>query len=65
MPLTATLMLVMLATVLVLISGIVLMAIGGKFNKKYANKLMTARIVLQAAALLVLGIFYFLHHPMP
>lgn len=50
----------MLATVIVLISGIVLMAMGGKLNKKYGNKLMVARISLQALAVILLGLTYFL-----
>lgn len=50
----------MFATVAVLIAGLVLMAIGGKVNKKYANKLMTARVILQAAAIILLGILFFM-----
>jgi hypothetical protein len=41
----------MLATLAALIMGVFGMARGGKFNKKYGNKLMRARIFLQAAAL--------------
>ena len=44
----------MLATVAVLVSGIVLMARGGEANKKYGNKMMVARVALQGGALLVL-----------
>lgn len=58
----ATLFLLMLATVLVLVSGIVLMAIGGKANTKYGNKLMVARVVLQAASIILLAILYFAYH---
>ncbi|MBI1326765.1 MAG: twin transmembrane helix small protein [Alphaproteobacteria bacterium] len=35
----------------VLILGIISMAKGGEFNKKYGNKLMQARVVLQGVAL--------------
>lgn len=42
------------ATVLVLVSGILLMARGGEANRKYGNKLMVARVGFQGAALLVL-----------
>ena len=43
----------MLATVVVLVTGIVLMARGGEANAKYGNKLMVARVALQGAALVV------------
>lgn len=44
---------------LVLIIGIVSMAIGGKFNKKFSSKLMTLRVFFQAIAILLLFIIYF------
>lgn len=37
----------------VLIIGIISMAKGGEFNKKYGNKLMQARVVLQGFALVL------------
>ncbi len=43
----------MLATVVVLVTGIVLMARGGEANAKYGNKLMVARVAFQGAALVV------------
>lgn len=46
----------MIATLLVLVTGIVLMARGGDTNRKYGNKLMVARVGLQGAALLVLAV---------
>lgn len=49
----ALLMVLMLATVVVLVSGVVLMAKGGEANRKYGNKLMVARVAFQGAALLV------------
>jgi hypothetical protein len=45
------LVLLMLATAGVLVTGIVLMARGGAANQKYGNKLMVARVALQGAAL--------------
>ncbi len=42
----------MLITLGVLFTGLIAMARGGEFNDKYANKLMRARIVAQAVALL-------------
>ena len=49
----------MIATLAVLVTGITLMAFGGKLNKKYSNKLMTLRIALQAVALMALALMYF------
>lgn len=46
----------MLATLGVLFFGIITMARGGDFNLKYGNKIMRARIVLQALALLIFAI---------
>ena len=43
----------MMATVGVLVGGIIVMARGGETNRKYGNKLMAARVTLQGAALLV------------
>jgi len=48
----------MLALVGVLVSGIVLMGIGGKANAKYSNKLMVARVWLQALVLLALAAMF-------
>jgi hypothetical protein len=48
--------LAMLATVTVLVIGIVGMAKGGEFNQKYGNKLMNLRVLLQAVALLFLAL---------
>jgi cytolysin (calcineurin-like family phosphatase) len=38
----------------VMFTGAIGMARGGDFNKKYGNKLMQARVGLQAAAILLL-----------
>ena len=46
----------LLATLGVLFFGIITMARGGNFNLKYGNKIMRARIVLQASALLIFAI---------
>ena len=49
----------MLAVLAVMGIGIVSMIKGGEFNKKYGNKLMQARVMLQglALALFVLAVF--------
>jgi len=39
---------------LILATGIVAMMRGGEFNRKYGNKLMRARIALQAVAVMLM-----------
>ena len=41
----------MMATVGVLVAGVVVMARGGEVNRKYGNKMMVARVTLQAVTL--------------
>jgi len=49
------LMVVAMGAVLVSLgSGIILMAKGGELNKKYGNKIMQARVMLQGIAVLLL-----------
>jgi hypothetical protein len=45
------LILLMVAVLGVLFTGIAGMLIGGEFNAKYGNKLMRARVVLQGLAI--------------
>lgn len=53
------LMLISLAAVLgVLVTGIVGMVKGGEFNKKYGNKLMRARVMLQGLTLIFFALAY-------
>ena len=52
-------LILMIATVVALVAGLVLMAVGGKENKKHSNKLMVARVGLQAMALLMLLLMFF------
>jgi hypothetical protein len=47
----------MAGVVIVLIVGVVSMFRGGEFNRKYANKLMRLRVLLQAVALALFAIF--------
>ena len=44
---------------LVLIIGLIAMARGGEFNRKYGNKLMRARVALQAFAVVLFLLFVF------
>ena len=46
-------------TLLILIAGVILMAKGGNLNKKYGNKLMVARVVMQFLAIIMLAFMYF------
>lgn len=43
----------MIAIVAVLLTGVAGMARGGEFNAKYGNKLMRARVALQALAIVL------------
>ncbi|WP_341793794.1 MULTISPECIES: twin transmembrane helix small protein [unclassified Rickettsia] len=45
-------------TVIVLAIGVISMAIGGKFGKKFSSKLMSLRVFFQAIAILLLVIIY-------
>lgn len=47
---------VMLAVLVVLIIGIAGMARGGEGNRKYANKIMVARVVLQGIAIVLVAL---------
>jgi hypothetical protein len=52
--LTVMLMVAMLATLGVLAVGLAGFFHGGEFNRKYGNKLMQARVALQAVAVVLL-----------
>lgn len=49
----------LILTSLILILGIVLFAIGGKFNRKFSSKLMLGRVIFQAIAICLLALAYF------
>lgn len=51
---TVLLILLMLCVLGVLFTGIGAMLLGGEFNRKYGNRLMVARVALQAAAIALL-----------
>ena len=48
-----------LLVVIVLMIGLGGFAFGGDFNKKYANKIMRMRILLQAIAILLIIVFVY------
>ena len=47
-------------TLIALGFGLFGMATGGEFNKKYANKLMSMRVLMQGLALAMLALMIFL-----
>ena len=47
----------MVITLGVLVTGVISMMRGGEFNRKYANKLMQARVLFQFLALVFLALF--------
>ena len=54
--------LAMLSVLGVLIVGIVGFIQGGEFNKKYGNKLMQARVILQGVALALIALAFLIYH---
>ena len=43
----------MIATLVVVVVGVIAMAVNGKLNKNHSNKLMRLRVLFQAIAILV------------
>jgi len=58
--LSVMLALALLAVLGVLVVGVVGMLRGGEFNRKYGNKLMRLRVLLQGVALLMIVLFLLL-----
>lgn len=54
------LLIIMSIVFLIMVSGLVVMTIGGKTSQKYSNKLMRARVAAQALVILLLGIMFML-----
>jgi hypothetical protein len=48
----------LIAVAAVLIAGLIVMGVGGKTDKKFSNKLMMARVAIQALIVLILGLFF-------
>ena len=48
----------LIGTLAVLIAGFVAMMRGGEFNRKYGNKLMRARVAMQALAIALLLVLF-------
>lgn len=58
--LPALIIIALLATLSVLLYGVITMARGGEFNAKHSNKLMRARVVFQFVAVALIAIFMLL-----
>ncbi len=48
----------MIGVFVILVTGVLFMACGGRINKKLSNKLMVARVVLQAISVLIIGLLF-------
>jgi hypothetical protein len=51
----------LIATLVVLLSGVVVMTRGGEVNRRWGNKLMRARVAMQALALALLFALFLLN----
>ena len=51
----------LIAVLAVLTVGIVAMLRGGEFNRRYGNKLMRARVAMQALAIALVFVLYLLN----
>ena len=54
------LVLFMVATLVVVVIGVITMAVNGKLNKNHSNKLMRIRVLFQAVAILIFVIIIWL-----
>lgn len=61
--LEAVVIVALVATLAMLLVGIIAMMRGGAFNAKYGNKLMRARVALQALAVGLMFVIYLLNRP--
>ena len=59
--LTALVVIALIATLVVLLAGVVVMMRGGESNRKWSNKLMRARVAMQALALVLLFALFMLN----
>ena len=50
----------MVATLAVVVIGVITMAVNGKLNKNHSNKLMRIRVLFQAVAILIFVIIIWL-----
>jgi hypothetical protein len=51
---------IMLVVFIIMVAGLVVMSVGGRTNAKYGNKLMVARVGMQALIVFMLGAMFML-----
>ena len=51
----------LLATLAVMMAGVLLMGIGGAANRRYGNRLMVARVSLQGLSLAAIALLFATH----
>ncbi len=59
--LTTLVVIALIATLVVLLAGVVVMTRGGEANRRWGNKLMRARLAMQALALALLFALFMLN----
>ncbi len=59
--LTVLVVVALVATLAVLLAGIVTMTKGGAFNRKWGNKLMRARVAMQSLAVMLMFALFLLN----
>jgi NADH:ubiquinone oxidoreductase subunit 6 (subunit J) len=59
--LEALVVIALIGTVAALLAGVVAMARGGDFNRKWGNRLMRARVAMQALAVGLMLVLYLLY----
>ncbi len=59
--LSALVVVALIATLAVLLAGVITMTKGGAFNRKWGNKLMRARIAMQALAVTLMFSLYLIN----
>lgn len=57
-PIGLLLLVAMLATAAVLLVGLTGFFVGGRFNERYGNRLMRARVGLQLLSVILLGLLF-------
>ncbi len=60
--LSVLLVVVLVAVLGVLLSGVIVFARGGEINRRWSNRLMNLRVGTQALAVIILGLILWLRH---
>jgi type II secretory pathway component PulF len=56
---SALILIALVITLAILLFGVITMARGGGFNKKYGNKIMRMRVISQFIALMLIALYAF------